>query len=99
MAKCKCCGGTVWSGVLLHTHCFEQLRPVWHPEVENPESHVEFLETDDGAVAYHVSDEVLVKDSDGWRGIARLHYDDDDRAWLTHDGTPVDVVAWMPIPD
>ena len=50
-------------------------------------------------MSYQVSDEVLVKDSDGWRGIARLHYDDDERAWLTHDGTMVDVVGWMPIPE
>ena len=24
--KCKICGGTVWSGIVLHTHCLEQLR-------------------------------------------------------------------------
>lgn len=98
MAKCKCCGGTVWSGVLLHSECYEQLRQIWRPEDENPETTVEFLETDEGKVPYNVSDKVLVKTSDGRRGIARLHYTASERVWLTYDGTMIDVVGWMPIP-
>jgi len=98
--KCKICGGTVWSGVLLHSECYERMLQIWRPETETPPTTVEIWETDEGQTPFNISEDLLVKTADGQRVIARLHYTEEDgRAWLTHDGTMVDAVGWMPIPD
>ena len=99
MAKCKCCGGTVWSGVVLHSECYERMLQIWRPETETPPTAVEIWETDEGQEPFNISDDLIVKASDGRRGIARLHYTASERVWLTHDGTMIDVVGWMPIPE
>ena len=97
--KCKICGGTVWSGVVLHSRCFEQLRPVWHPESDTPPTLVKVYETDEGKEPFNVSDELLCELADGSHVLASYHAADDEIAWITADGCVVKVSRWMEIPE
>ena len=99
MAKCKICGGNVWCGVVLHTECFERLRPIWHPETDTPMTHVEYIETDEGQEPYNVSEDLICKTARGGHVLAKLHFTNNERAWIMHDGCLVDVVKWMYIPE
>lgn len=98
--KCKICGGPVcWSGVVLHPHCLEQLRPVWHPGDEKPPTHVKVYETDEGKEPFNVSDELLCELADGSRVLTSYHAADDEIAWITADGCVVEIKRWMEIPE
>ena len=97
--KCKICGGQVWSGALLHTHCLEQLQPVWHSHEEKPPTHIETILIDDVEEPFSISDPVLCEYNDGALDVARYYSDDVMAdAWVKHDGTVIKPTRWMVIP-
>lgn len=99
MAKCKCCGGAVWSGVVLHSTCFERMCPVWHPGDETPPTHIETWETDRGDEPFSVSEQLLCELKDGSRVLARYYATDDDQVWISDPNCcVVEVTRWMVIP-
>lgn len=96
--KCKICGGTVWSGVVLHPQCFEQLQPVWHSPEEKPETHIETELIDGVEEPFSVSEPVLCEYNVAY-DVARYYSDDAlEDAWVKHDGTVIKPTRWMVIP-
>ena len=97
--RCKICGDVVRVGHAVHNSCFERLLSVWHPETETPMTHVEYIETDEGQEPYNVSEDLICKTARGGHVLAKLHFTDNERAWIMHDGCLVEVVKWMYIPE
>jgi len=97
--NCKICGKKVSNGIVLHSDCFEQLRPVWHSPEEKPLQHIETALIDDVEEPFSVSDPVLCEYNDGALDVARYYSDDVTAdAWVKHDGTVINPVRWMIIP-
>ena len=98
--KCKICGGQVWSGALLHTHCLEKIDPKWHPAEERPPMHIEIVRVDDEDTPFEVSEELLCEYGDKQHDVAQFCVDDAfGDAWIKKDGTVIKVTRWMQIPD
>ena len=99
--KCKICGGTVWSGVVLHPHCFEQLQPVWHPGCEKPPTHIEIIRIDDENEPVEISGEFLCEYGEEAEHCVAKFYAGDEHcgdSWVKKDGTVIKPTRWMVIP-
>ena len=88
--KCKICGGTVWSGVVLHRECFDKIK--WHATDERPHLYMKLYNIDEQLVPCMVSDELLCQLDSGNYKICR--FDGDTIQWFCDDGTMPRVVRW-----